>query len=142
MKTQFILFAFFPLILSSCNREAQFEKYIGTWQPAYSQEQQMINRLQFMKLKDFYIVGIEYNERLSGNEIFFYICEKEKSYFIIKPSKYYLESRTSDIVLTRPTKIYFDPEFNNLYVANSVYKASPKRIFQFVNNELKILQDN
>lgn len=143
MKTKIILFAFFSLILFSCIREPKFERYIGTWQPAYNQEQQLISRIQFMKLKDFYIVGIEYNEKiLAKNEVFFYVCEMEKNYFIIRPSNYFYESSFYDIVLTRPTKVYYDPEFNNLYVANSVYKASPKRIFQYANNELKILTDN
>jgi len=140
MKKIVFLFLLSSVVIGSCKINKHFEKYIGTWEPAFDQNQQLISRLQFMKLEDFYIVCIDYKFILS-DEVFFYVCEKEKNYLIIKPSKYAFESDDSDYILTGPTKIYYDPEFNKIYFSNFVFKSSYKRIFQFINNELTILKE-
>jgi hypothetical protein len=127
-----------PICLFSCNRDDYFEKYIGTWQPGLESEYKFVSRIQFLKLNDFYLAGIEYREETVEGKMFFYVCEKGKNYLLIKPDEYFREGRYDGMVITRPTKIYLDIENNNLYFLNTVFKPCPRRIFSFGGGKLEI----
>jgi hypothetical protein len=139
MKLKIYSCILFCFIFYSCQKD-RYSKFIGTWQSVYSNNRiQLISRIQFMKLTDFYIAAIEYTNNFRGQNVYFYICHEDNGSLIIKPDKYLEESNRFDFVLTQTTKAYFDNEFKNVYFDNFVFKSSAKSIFQFTNGQLEIL---
>lgn len=140
MKTKLFIFVFLFLIIHlSCQRD-RYTNFIGTWQTAYGEKDaQLISRIQFMELDNFYIAGIEYTHGLRRQKLYFYVCEKNNGSLIIKPDKYFAENNVHDLFLTKPTKVYFDEEFKKLYLTNLVFESCPNNIFQFAGGKLQVM---
>lgn len=92
-----------------------------------------------MKLDNVYVAAIKYARLNSNSSVFFYVCQENNGSLTIKPESYFNESNIQSIVLTKPSKVYFEAEFKNLYLINLVFEPCQKNIFQFANGKLQIL---
>jgi hypothetical protein len=122
--------------LVSCSPKAYFGSYVGTWKPLDIKSHPVVTRFQIERRSNFYILGADF--AYESTPPFFFVCEKNRNHLSISPGQYNSDEYVVESLLTQHSDIYFDKELNCLYFLNTIYIPSEDKVFDIVNNQIKV----
>jgi hypothetical protein len=128
---------FIILCFVSCTPASYFSSCVGTWEPLDIDTHPVVTKFQIEKRKGFYLLGADF--AYESTKPFFFVCEKSSNHLSISPSQYNIDEYVVESMLTQHSDIYFDKELNCMYFLNTIYIPSKEKVFEVVDNQIRII---
>jgi len=135
MKSILSLILLGSLLLVDCSTEKDYDKYVGVWKPAFSENEidnklVLINRIQIERRDKLLVAAVENYLDMPFNSVSFFICEKKGNYLIVKPQPDRRAKEVlSSLILCDPFEIHYDERSHSLFLLNTVFIKTNEGIF-------------